>query len=77
MLAMSIVRYFSEAKPSKVFISVANEEKEKTVKSMDSTRNEVRNVKSQSEKENLLDLETESAPEIDTRTESKNWRKKT
>ena len=40
----------NKAKPSEVFISVANEEKEKTVKSMDLTRNEVRNVKSQLEK---------------------------
>ena len=38
---MSISRYFNKAKPSEVFISVANEEKEKTVKSMDLTRNEV------------------------------------
>ena len=47
---MSILRYFNNAKPSEVFISVANEEKEKTVNSMDLTRNEVTNVKSQLEK---------------------------
>ena len=47
---MSILRYFNKAKPSEVFISVSNEEKEKTVKSMDLTRNEVSNVKSQLEK---------------------------
>ena len=42
---MSILRYFNKAKPSEVFISVASEEKEKTVKSMDSARNELGNVK--------------------------------
>ena len=51
---MSILRYFNKAKPPEVFIYVANEEKEKTVKSMDSTRNEVRNVKSQLEKAGSL-----------------------
>ena len=45
---MSILRYFNKAKPSEVFISVANEEKEKTAKNTDLTeKNEVRNVKSQ------------------------------
>ena len=39
---------------SEVFISVASEEKEKTVNSMDLTRNEVRNVKSQLEKAESL-----------------------
>ena len=53
-LAMSILRYFNKEKPSEVFMSVANEEKEKTVKSMDLTRNEVRNVKSQLEKAESL-----------------------
>ena len=51
---MSILRYFNKAKSSEVFISVASEEKEKTVKSMDSTRNEVRNVKSRLEKAESL-----------------------
>ena len=51
---MSILRYFSKAKPSEVFISVTNEEKKKAVKSMDLTRNEVRNVKSQLEKAESL-----------------------
>ena len=51
---MSILRYFNRAKPSQVFISVANEEKEKTVKSMDLTRNEVRSVKSQLKKAESL-----------------------
>ena len=51
---MSILKYFNKAKPFEVFISVANEEKEKAVKSMDLTRNEVRNVKSQLEKAESL-----------------------
>ena len=50
-----MLRYFNKAKPSEVFISVAIEEKEKTVKSIDLlARNEVRNVKSQLEKEESL-----------------------
>ena len=51
---MSILRYFNKAKSSEVFISVANEEKEKTMKSMDLTRNEVMNVRSQLEKTESL-----------------------
>ena len=51
---MSISRYFNKAKSSEVFISVANEEKEKTVNNMDLTRNEFRNVKSQLEKAESL-----------------------
>ena len=54
LLAISILRYFNKAKPSEVFISVASEEKEKNVKSMDLTRNEVRNVKSELEKAESL-----------------------
>ena len=52
---MSILRYLNKAKPSEVFISVAIEEKEKTVKGRDLTRNEVRNVKSQLEKTESLE----------------------
>ena len=51
---MSILRYFNKAKPSEVFIFVANEEKEKTVKSIDLTRNGVRNIKSELEKAESL-----------------------
>ena len=76
---MSILRYFNKAKPSEVFISVASEEKDKTVKSMDLTRNEVRNVKSQLEKVESLRSgnRNEMVREVVARTESKNWRKST
>ena len=51
---MSVLRYFNKVKVSEVFVFVTNEKKEKTVKSMDLTRNEVWNVKSQSEKTESL-----------------------
>ena len=59
---MSILRYFNKAKPSEVFISIANEEKEKTAKSTDLTKTKTKlgTSKVRYKRQNFLDLETES-----------------